>query len=235
MWIIAVAGIAASVGLALAARASSRAFREDPVVVGESLSPIKHAAICVTRGALPADGRVDVPTFRAVALGTSGEAAALAFVYRGDSSSQRALASGQVRRQLGLKLRAANGCNLVYVMWRLDTNQIEASIKMNPGMATHKECGAHGYTKLVGDFHRTLPAPRANEGHSMQAAITGDELLAWVDGKLAWRGRLPAAARNLSGPSGIRSDNIAFDVAGVWAPVGKIHGELPRCVFDGED
>ena len=189
-------------------------------------------SLCVTKGSLQS-GSVDSPTFRAVALGTSGEAVAINFVYRGRSQQTRALASGQVRRQIGLKLRAANGCNLVYVMWRLDPKpMLEMSIKHNPGARTHAECGAQGYTKLG---HAAAPALRSGDQHSMQAAITGDDLLVWIDGQLAWQGTLPAEARSFSGPSGFRSDNLAYDLVGIYAPAGQTGAAVPKCVTDGED
>lgn len=206
-----------------------------------AVTPIKPDAICVTKGQLDKPGSdqvggVSVPTFRAVALGTSGEAVALDFVYKGQSDETRALASGQLRRQLGLKLRAANGCNLVYVMWRLDPKpQLEISIKVNPGKRTHEECGANGYTKLKkSSYHTAVPALLAGEKHSLQAEIVGTELFAWIDGALAWRGDLPDEAKDMSGPSGIRSDNLAYDIASWSAPTGATAAEKPKCVEPDE-
>ena len=86
---------------------------------------------------------------RGYALGAGGDAAALTFTYQGEAENTRELASGELRRQLGLKLRAQDGCNVVYVMWRLDpTPKLEVSVKFNPGKRTHEECGADGYTKV---------------------------------------------------------------------------------------
>ena len=77
------------------------------------LAPVAPARICVTTGALTAAAAVTAPTFRAVCATGDGPAtrSALAFTFRGDTERTRALASGQIRRQVGLKLRAANGCN----------------------------------------------------------------------------------------------------------------------------
>src|SRR5262249_13595751 len=136
-------------------------------------------------------------------------------------------------RQIGLKLRAANGCNLVYVMWRLDPRpDIEVSVKINPGAQVHSECGTHGYTKIAPDYQAPVPDLRAVERHSLHAQITGDELTAWIDEQVAWKGALPYEVRSISGPSGIRSDNLAYDVIGVWAIVGQTG--TPH-VADGED
>ena len=41
---------------------------------------------------------------------------------------------------------------------------------------------------------------------------SGAQLDVQVDGLSVWRGRLPAAARALEGPVGLRSDNAQFQV-----------------------
>lgn len=190
-------------------------------------------SICVTKGAIGPRGTVDVPTFRGVAVGTSGDAARIDFVYQGRSRGERALASGQVRRQIGLKLRAADGCNLVYVMWRFDPRpQIEVSVKVNPGARTHAECGARGYTKLR---PASAQAPVVGQRYSMSAQITGDDLSAWIDDQVVWQGTLPYGARSMTGPSGLRSDNVSYSIAAFGAPAGGVPGEMPKCVVDGED
>jgi hypothetical protein len=182
--------------------------------------------LCATRGVTPLGGPVTEPTTRAIALGTSGDAAAMTFVYRGRTQEVKKLASGQDRRQLGLKLRAANGCNLVYVMWRSDEGKapmVDVSVKLNPGGVTHADCGPDGYTKLKpsrDDKLALVPVLAAGEQHTLRAAIAGDTLRAWIDDKLVWQGTLPDAARSLVGPAGIRSDNLAYDLVSFAAPVG---------------
>ncbi len=181
---------------------------------------------CVTKGALGARIEsglpVDVPTMRLIAPGTNGESASMTFWFRGDTSDKKALASGAERRQLGLKLRAANGCNLVYVMWRLDPKpKLEVSVKSNPGMRTHEDCGANGYIKVKPD-DKPLPVPALRIGatHTLRAEIKGDALTAWIDDAIAWTGSLPEEARALEGPAGVRSDNLAFDLVELLAPPG---------------
>ena len=197
-------------------------------------TPIR--SLCVTKGALLAGGRVNVPTFRAVATETAGDDVGLEFVYEGRATDPRALASGQVRRQIGLKLRAADGCNLIYAMWRLDPRpQLEISTKINPGSRTHAQCGARGYTKLSPSYEERLP-PLVNGGrHWMYAQIVGDELYAWIDGQLVWRGNLPQDARYITGPSGVRSDNVTYRILTMWATPGQTGADMPRCLTDSED
>jgi hypothetical protein len=191
--------------------------------------------LCVTKGtAIVLGARVGDPTVRAVVRGSSGDAAAMAFVYRGDSAATRELASGQVRRQLGLKLRAENGCNVVYVMWRLDPKpMLEVSVKRNPGMRTHRQCGASGYTKVRGERALALPALVAGDRHTLRAEISGDTLTAWVDDQLVWRGDLPASVRDLRGPAGLRSDNVAYDLISLETTGAAPAGE--KCVVEPDE
>ena len=79
----------------------------------------------VTDGAI---GTRDAPThltttsgsMRAVAPRTTGDGAELRFTYHGQTEARTKLANGEERTQVGIKLRAEDGCNLVYVMWRID-------------------------------------------------------------------------------------------------------------------
>ena len=193
-----------------------------------TLPTVAPSELCVTKGKLPADGKVTEPTVRAVAIKTTGDAAALEFTFRGNTEKVRELASGQERHQLGLKLRAEDGCNLVYVMWRTDTPKLDVSIKLNPGMTTHAECGANGYTKIKASKSIPVPALEVGASHVLQAEIVDSDLFAWVDGKVVWQGRLPEAVRLLAGASGFRSDNVVFDLVRFAADPGET-GTKAKC------
>jgi hypothetical protein len=194
---------------------------------------IDKANICVTHGQV-ADGAITEPTVRGYALGVGGDAAQLTFTYRGETQKTRELASGEARRQLGLKLRAQDGCNVVYVMWRLDPRpKIDVSVKYNPGMKSHAECGANGYTKVRPYKKTFIPAFEYGKTHTLRAEIVDDDLYAWIDGKLLFQGRLPEAARSISGPAGIRSDNVALDIVELAAP--SKDGDLPACKREAGD
>ena len=191
--------------------------------------PIAASALCVTKGAL-ADQKISEPTVRAFALGSAGDAASLRFTYRADAGTTRELASGQARRQVGLKLRAQDSCNVVYVMWRLDPKpKLEVSVKYNPGMRTHEECGANGYTKVKPAHASPVPELAEGDAHTLRAEITGDQLTAWIDGRVAWQGTLPGEARQIQGPAGLRTDNLELDglelavARGDAGPVCKRH------------
>jgi len=235
MWII--LGIAA-IGVLMVAGSNAADSRRRTLVGESRLGAVEPANICITHGAWQPSraGRlaVNVPTFRAVARGTSGDAAELSFTFKGQSPKTRALGSGQIRRQIGLKLRAENGCNLVYVMWRFDPSpQIEVSVKINPGARVHRECGTNGYSKIHATQASQVTGPTVDSTHTLRAEIVGDELFVWLDGKPVWRGALPATARTLAGPVGFRSDNVAYTSVSLYAAPGQTRGDA-GCV-DSED
>jgi hypothetical protein len=198
-----------------------------PIERAPSIDVAPVGELCVTKGAI-ANRAIAEPTVRAFALQSGGDAAELAFTYRGDSQAGRALANGQLRRQVGLKLRAANGCNVVYVMWRLDPKpKLEVSVKSNPGMRTHEECGANGYVKVKPQGASHVAAFEPGQPHTLRAEIVGDDLTAWIDGRVAWHGTLPVEARGLVGPVGLRSDNVALDGVALSAAHGM--APTPAC------
>ena len=197
--------------MAACSHGSSTPLDPDPKPQAQ-LAEVSPAALCVSMGKL-AGATIDVPTFRAVAPGHLGDAAAVKVAVHGASSEARALASGQLRRQLGLKLRAQDGCNVVYVMWRLDPKPaLSVSVKHNAGARTAKECGNGGYIKIKPAWSGVLPSLDDGAPHVLRAEIHGKELDAWIDDKLAWQGGLPPEGRELAGPAGLRSDNLAFDL-----------------------
>jgi hypothetical protein len=203
---------------------------------------VSAPSLCVTKGSASLGGTIKEPTVRAVALGSSGEAASLAFVFRGDTAVSRELASGEDRRQLGLKLRAQDGCNLIYVMWRQGPRPaVTVSLKLNPGKRTHRDCGTDGYTRLkparaAVPSLAPVPALSAGASHTLRAEIVHDDLLAWIDDQLVWRGPLTASARDLSGPAGLRSDNISFDLVSFdAAPASAASPSSAKCTADAGD
>ena len=190
---------------------------------GPALRPVAHASLCVTKGAI-ANAAIGEPTVRAFALGTSGDAAQLSFKYAGRSETARALESGELREQVGLKLRAQNSCNVVYVMWRIAPKPgLAVQVKYNPGKARHEECGTEGYIKVKPVSHAAIPELAAGSSHTLRAEIRGDELHAWVDGALVWQGSLPPEARDIAGPAGLRTDNVKLEDLVLHA----MHGETP--------
>ncbi len=173
-------------------------------------------ALHVSAGSLEARGggwyRVTDPGLRAELSAGSGNAAELHFIYRGPTERTAPLADGELRRQIGLKLRAQDTCNVVYVMWQLAPDPgVFVSVKWNPGRATHEACGASGYINVAPEAGRR-PAPfAAGEMHALRAQLDGDRVRVFADGALAFSATLPPEALRLDGPAGVRSDNAIFD------------------------
>lgn len=197
------------------------------------LAPIAQADLCVTKGAMTQTS-IEDPTMRGYARGFGGDAASLTFTYRGETFETRELAGGQARRQIGIKLRAQDSCNVVYVMWRLDPKpKLDVSVKFNPGQKAHEECGAEGYTKVRPVKKTFIPPFEYGKTHTLRAEIVGNELYAWIDDALLFQGTLPEVARGISGPAGVRSDNVKFDLVALSAPKGE--GVAPACKREGGD
>ena len=139
----------------------------------------------------------------------SGHLVIVNFAYLAPSREVSRLGSGEIRHQFGIKLKAQDICNLVYVMWNFDTQRIAVSVKTNPGQRTHEECLDRGYINNIrAELKTDPPALRVDEPHILAADLDGQELKVTVDGREVWRGTLPAMVLQLHGPVGLRSDNV---------------------------
>ena len=192
-----------------------------PVDARESVSPstlrvTTREKICVTNGIVSAlsDGRlaVDSASSRAVVRGAAGDIAEIRFRYLGPSADSKPLASGELRRQIGLKLRAQDTCNLLYVMWHIEPDtKIAVSVKRNPAQHSHAECHAHGYTTFRPTAFVALPAIRSGESHALRAELRDRELTVFADGRLVWSGHIGETISEIDGPVGFRTDNARFE------------------------
>ncbi|HXX69511.1 MAG TPA: hypothetical protein VEK07_20170 [Polyangiaceae bacterium] len=185
--------------------------------VDGELVPVDPADLTVTSGAIT---RQASTTFAVRSGGMRAElgvdprdAVRIDFVYLGPTRVPAPLASGELRRQIGLKLRASNTCNVVYAMWHIEPSRgIEVSVKSNAGQRLHGECGDRGYVFVKPTSARPVADIRVGERHSLAAAIVGDELRVVADDVPSWVGKLPPAAFAFDGPVGVRTDNGDFDV-----------------------
>jgi hypothetical protein len=159
--------------------------------------------------------------------------AQLVFTYLGPTPTQAALGSGVTRVQFGLKLRAADPCNLIYVMWRVQPeSKLVVSIKSNPGAHTSSQCSNRGYQNVKPAVSSAVPALASGQSHILQAVLQGDELTAYVDERAVWRGALGPIADAMSGPAGVRSDNatLEFELSSQRAGVAHADpGPGPGC------
>ena len=187
---------------------------QDPLLL------VARSSLCVTEGSLEEVSarrmRVGVAKMRAYLNRYSSDAAEMRFTYLGPTSSQARLGSGGNREQFGLKLRARDACNVVYVMWRLEPKAaLTVSVKSNSNEHSSAECGNHGYRNIKPRFAASIPSLMQGDSHLLRAEIQGEELRVSVDGILVWQGPLGTAAAALQGPVGLRSDNarLEFELA----------------------
>ena len=181
------------------------------------LQRVDAASLCVTNGTirpLP-DGRlsIDSASSRGVVRQLTAPAAEIRFRYLGPSDASKPLASGELRRQIGIKLRAEDSCNLLYAMWHIaPDSRLAVSIKSNPGQHTHAECGAHGYRNIKPQLSGSLPPISPGEVHQFRAALRGATLTLTADGMVVWEGDVAAQALPFDGPVGLRTDNARFEL-----------------------
>lgn len=158
---------------------------------------------------------VSTKEMRATLKFTTEQTATVKFTYLGPTKEVAHLGSGEVRSQFGIKLRAQDDCNVIYVMWHFAPDQkIAVSIKRNPGKRTHAQCLDRGYINNLKPRLSDAPAPiEPNQPHVLTATMSGSDLSVTADNKLVWWGDLGPIALALRGPVGLRSDNarLLFD------------------------
>jgi hypothetical protein len=133
-----------------------------------------------------------------------------------------------MRRQLGLKLRAQDACNLVYAMWRIEPeSKLVVSVKSNPGEHTSAQCGNRGYQNIKP--LRSVAVPTLNSGstHTLRAEMNGAELHVFADNSLVWEGSVGQDALAFDGPVGIRSDNARLQID--FRTGRRIKEQAPGC------
>jgi hypothetical protein len=205
----------------------------------DHLVPINRAHLCITKGAIEEAGgsrmAINVPEMRAVVAYPTEQVAEARLTYLGPTSEDKPLGSGEIRRQFGLKLRAQNGCNLVYAMWRIEPQPgLVVSVKRNPGMSTHAECGTRGYHNIKPARASEVPRLKAGAEHALRAELTGSNLHILIDGKAVWEGDVGAEALAFNGPVGVRTDNGRFTFA-LRAVEAAGHGKDTPCHAADED
>lgn len=141
------------------------------------------------------------------------------FKFLGVSDETTTTASGLILTQFGLKLRAANTCNLIYVTWRLAPDeQVVVLVKRNPGAILHGECGNGGYHRVaeLATGANTFASGADGEPHILEAKVEEDATGFWIrvniDDYTAPPRRLaPSQLQGVEGPCGLRTDNGKFD------------------------
>jgi hypothetical protein len=202
---------------------------------GSRLTPVSKANLCVTEGAieeLPGQRlSVDVPKMRAYVNAYTQPIVEVRFTYLGSTGNEKPLASGEMRRQFGVKLRAQDACNLVYAMWRIEPeSKLVVSVKTNPGEHTSAQCGNRGYQNIKAIHGTPVPALVSGETHTLRAQMNGAEMKVFADNSLVWEGSVGQDALSFDGPVGIRSDNARLQIE-LWTgePISTPSGSSPGC------
>jgi hypothetical protein len=178
---------------------------------------VERNRLCVTNGMIGtrAGGLLSIesPSSRAVVPDTGEQTAEIRFRYLGPTANSKPLASGEMRRQIGLKLRAQDSCNLLYAMWHIEAiSELAVLVKRNPGMRDHKQCGAKGYSSIKPLKAITLGKMQPGELHTLHAELRGEDLTLIADGVLAWQGQVHLGTTDFDGPVGLRTDNGRFEL-----------------------
>jgi hypothetical protein len=151
------------------------------------------------------------------------------FTYLGSTPNEAPLASGEMRRQFGLKLRAQDACNLVYAMWRIEPeSKLVVSVKSNPGEQSSAQCGNRGYQNIKPRRSSPVPALEPGTTHTLRAQMNGAEMQVFADNSLVWEGSVGPDALRFDGPVGIRSDNARLQIE-LAAPTEQRSGPSPGC------
>jgi hypothetical protein len=179
--------------------------------------PVSRANLCVTEGTidqLPGQRlTVNVPKMRAYVNAYTQPVAEVRFTYLGSTGNEAPLASGEMRRQFGLKLRAQDACNLVYAMWRIEPeSKLVVSVKSNPAEHASAQCGSRGYQNIKPRRSVAVPALSSGSTHTLRAEMNGAELHVFADNSLVWEGSVGPEALAFDGPAGIRSDNARLQI-----------------------
>jgi hypothetical protein len=202
---------------------------------------VARSILCVTEGQIKTaeDGRlaVDAPKMRAYVNRWTAQGIEARFTYLGPTSVQSSLASGAMRSQFGLKLRAQDGCNLVYAVWRFEPeSSLVVSVKSNPTEHASADCGNHGYQNIKAEKASPVPVVHPGETHILRAEMNGADLTVFADDNLVWEGDLGPDVLTLNGPVGVRSDNarLALDLRAKES-AGAHPNYVVACKSGGED
>jgi hypothetical protein len=197
------------------------------------MNRMTRAMLCVTEGSLdemPGERlSVSVPKMRGYVNRQTLQVIEARFAYIGPTENEARLGSGEMRRQFGLKLRARDPCNLVYVMWRIEPkSEVVVSIKTNPGEHTSAACANRGYRNIRPTRKSPVPLLQPGDSHTLRAEMNGENLRVSIDDSVAWEGALGPDALHLDGPVGLRSDNahVEFQLR-----VGELLGAHPDIVL----
>jgi hypothetical protein len=180
--------------------------------LAQSATTVDASQVCVTNGEISRQNSdklaIESPSSRAVVKSSDDSFGAIEFEYLGPTAKDAPFASGRIVRQLGVKLRARS-CNSIYIMWNADEDSgLKISKQINPNKSTHAQCGVKGYKMLYESKSGDFAPIHVGEPRRLEAALKSRTLTVKIDGKNVWQGDVGVDAANLTGHSGIRTDNV---------------------------
>jgi hypothetical protein len=114
-------------------------------------------------------------------------------------------------------------------MWRLGLgSSIVASVKSNPEASLHAECKNHGYRNLKPLWSVPVEEPTPDSVHELSARIDSDLLEVHVDGRPVLRARVTGLDTPTIGSSGLRSDNVQFELLELKADMRTQATDAPQ-------
>jgi hypothetical protein len=209
--------------------------------LGTTVVSVSRASLCVTEGAieeLPGERlSVSVSKMRAYLNAFTPQLVEAHFTYLGPTENEARLGSGELRRQFGLKLRAQDACNLVYVMWRIEPeSKVVVSVKSNPGQHSSAQCGNRGYRNINPRRSTPVPTLLSGDAHTLRAEMNGAEMKVFADNSLVWEGSVGPDALGFDGPVGIRSDNARLQIdLRAGQPLKAQPGHAAGCRSGGDE
>ncbi|MEZ0391398.1 MAG: Ig domain-containing protein [Pseudobdellovibrionaceae bacterium] len=177
---------------------------------------IPRNLICATNGQVQTNSaesiEVTTATSRSVVTTPTEQKIRIDFTYLAPINDPAANPNGH--RQIGLKLRAANSCNVLYVMWPVAGGPLKVTLKRNDGMKNHSECGPEGYTNLTPSLSKTVSALQIGRKYRLQAEYENETLNVYASGVKAWSGMIENQDIPFQGPVGVRTDGgkFTFDI-----------------------
>jgi hypothetical protein len=118
-----------------------------------------------------------------------------------------------MRRQIGIKLRAQDTCNIAGANWHIETDaRVAVAVKRNGGRHTNAQRSAQGYLNMKPMRDRNAPAIGQDEWHELKAVLSDSSLPFWTNGQVAWDGSVAAPLALIEGPVGPRSDHGRFEL-----------------------
>jgi len=146
---------------------------------------------------------------RATLRHPSKQAVTIHFKYLGPTQEVSHLQNGEVRHQFGIKFKAQDICNLVYVMWDFDIPRINVAVKKNPGQQTSEQCKDRGYHSDFKTDIKSVPTRIViDTWHTLSAKLIDKLIAVSIDNTIVWRGEISDDQMEFHGPVGIRSDNV---------------------------